>query len=97
MKTILKADENAFYKIPIFLSWQQILQYVYIIDERNNELFFIEDIGMEIWLQISNCVKISDIVKYLHIKYKEFDKEEVRNVVVEFINELLEGGFIYER
>ncbi len=96
MKTILKADENAFYRIPIFISWQQILQYVYIIDERNNELFFIEDTGMEIWLQISNCVKISDIVNSLHLKYKDFDKEQIRTVVLEFINELLEGEFIYE-
>lgn len=51
---------------------------------------------MEIWLKICSGMNVYDIMKYLNLKYENCCEIEIRRLVVEFIKDLKDIGFIDE-
>jgi hypothetical protein len=71
-----------------YISWQKLQGVVFIIDERNEKIYSLEDISSEIWLLINKGFSNFDITVELLKKYK-VDFDQLLNDVNEFIDELL--------
>ncbi len=84
------------YHIQRYISWQYMNNYIYIVDERKNELYFIEGIAVDIWIGISDEKNINDIILSIDAKYCNDTSISITKLVYDFINKLLEEELIYE-
>lgn len=80
-------------KIASHISWQKLINRIYIIDEEKDSILKIEDIAAEIWMMISDGLDYEEIINNIFQNY-EVSIEEVSSDVMCFINEMVEKGYL---
>ena len=82
-------------KIPRYITWQKLNDYVYIIDERSSHLTLIDELGMDIWLSIVKYSDTKKVIEYINSNYYVEEGKEISDMVKKFIRDLMEEGLIY--
>jgi len=83
-------------KFSRFISWQILNNLVYIVDERNRQLYLLDNFGKDTWLSIAETSNIDEIIDKLDEIYISSAKDSISVIVVQFIDNLREKGFVYE-
>lgn len=77
------------------VSFQELNDYVYIVNESNQKIYFLEKTAKSIWYLIENGVKSSEEI-VITITNLSLDKnvDLVRYEVISFLNKLKEEGIL---
>lgn len=87
------SDRTKTYSIPIYISWVLINEKMYIVDERDNELYELEEVGAEIMFSLINGKMLEEILE-LVVRKTGQSIDEIESMVIDFIDELEESGMI---
>lgn len=80
-----------------YISWQNMQNVVYIVDERNGEMYFLEETSREIFLMLMKGIEIGKIVEIMSNKYETYVvKKDIEKDVKFFVEQLIESN-IFER
>lgn len=79
------------------LAWQMepTTEVVYILDKQINKMFLLEDSSKDIWLSFSKQRTYNQVLQSLSEIYG-CEISEIKSLVDDFVQELLENGLIYE-
>lgn len=79
------------------LAWQMepTTEVVYILDKQINKMFLLEDSSKDIWLSFSKQKTYNQVLQSLSEIYG-CEISEIKSLVDDFVQELLENGLIYE-
>lgn len=80
-------------RVPMYISWQKMLDVIYITDERNNNIYAMEESAGEIISMIIKNISVIEMINILSDKYSE-DKEIIKEDIRCFIGELVEKEII---
>lgn len=81
------------YNILLYISWTVMENIVYVVDERSNELYALEEYGVTILLSLINRQPLSKIIEKIAKESRQtFYKTQI--IVNEFINDLIESEII---
>lgn len=53
------------------ISWQDINNVIYIFNEINNKMFYLEDVSRNIWLMINRKMSIENMINNLSETYNQ--------------------------
>ena len=81
------------YNIPLYISWTVLENIIYIVDERSNELYALEEYGVTILLSLINRQPLSKIIEKI-AKESRQTFYETQIIVNEFINDLVESEIV---
>ena len=81
------------YNIPLYISWTVMENIIYIVDERSNELYALEEYGVTILLSLFNRQPLSKIIEKI-AKESRQTFYETQIIVNEFINDLVESEIV---
>ncbi len=81
------------YNIPLYISWTVMENIIYIVDERSNELYALEEYGVTILLSLINRQPLSKIIEKI-AKESRQTFYETQIIVNEFINDLVESEIV---
>ena len=103
METELTANSTAVpelstrYYYSKHLAWQMepTTEVVYILDKQINKIFLLEDSSKDIWLSFSKQRTYNQVLQSLSEIYG-CEISEIKSLVDDFVQELLENGLIYE-
>lgn len=84
------------YNIPLYISWTVMENIIYIVDERSNELYALEEYGVTILLSLINRQPLSKIIEKI-AKESRQTFYETQIIVNEFINDLVESEIVKKR
>ena len=79
------------------LAWQMepTTEVVYILDKQINKMFLLEASSKDIWLSFSKQRTYNQVLQSLSEIYG-CEISEIKSLVDDFVQELLENGLIYE-
>ena len=103
METELTANSTAVPELSMryyyskHLAWQMepTTEVVYILDKQINKMFLLEDSSKDIWLSFSKQRTYNQVLQSLSEIYG-CEISEIKSLVDDFVQELLENGLIYE-
>ena len=75
------------------ISWQDINSVIYIFNEINNKMFYLEDVSRHIWLMINKTMSSESMVNDLSKKYNQ-SLDLMRDDLLLFLKELEEMELI---
>lgn len=81
------------YNIPLYISRTVMENIIYIVDERSNELYALEEYGVTILLSLINRQPLSKIIEKI-AKESHQTFYETQIIVNEFINDLVESEIV---
>ena len=81
------------YNIPLYISWTVMENIIYIVDERSNELYALQEYGVTILLSLINRQPLSKIIEKI-AKESRQTFYETQIIVNEFINDLVESEIV---
>ena len=83
-------------KICSNVSWNKIGDTVYIINEKNCDMFELVDVSSVFWMEIYEQKKdIFEIISYI-AKYYNENIEDVQTDIMDLYNQFLEEGLLLE-
>ena len=83
-------------KICSNVSWNKIGDTVYIINEKNCDMFQLVDVSSVFWMEIYEQKKdIFEIIAYI-AKYYNVNIEDVQTDIMDLYNQFLEEGLLLE-
>lgn len=77
------------------ISWQEIGNAIYIVEEKQNLRYKLEGTAKEIWVNL-NMSDINTLSRQFCTQYANADVEQICTDIKLFINELLQRGLIGE-
>ena len=70
--------------------------YIYIIDEKNQKLFFLKELSIDIW---KNLVKLTSVEQMIELFMKDYDSNDAKLIeeyIHDFTENLIKEGILYE-
>lgn len=82
--------------IPLYISWQIIVEKIYIIDERSKEIFILEDeLSQKIWLSIYENKDFQNIIVEAVKKYA-LKEADIKKDCMEWVTDMLQNELLCE-
>lgn len=75
------------------ISWRIIEDRAVLVDESDNRVLQMDEVGTEIWKCIEDRIKIEDIVRHI-CQIFEVDEERATKDTIEFLKQLMQREFI---